>query len=89
MSLWFARFVEIAPFEHGNFRTAHLVTSFFAVSGGFPPISLAFADAGTVRTEIERAIRFDTVALVERFSGALSRALRECEKAAERATATE
>jgi Fic family protein len=88
MSLWFARFVEIAPFERGNFRTAHLFTGFFAVSAGFPPISLALEDADAVRSEIERAIRFDTAGLVTRFSGALSHALRECEEAAERATAT-
>ncbi len=86
MSLWFARFVEIAPFAHGNFRTAHLVASFFAVSAGFPPITLGLEDAEAVRPEIERAIQFDTVALVERFTGALSRALLECEEAAERAT---
>jgi hypothetical protein len=65
-----------------------LFTGFFAVSAGFPPISLALEDADAVRSEIERAIRFDTAGLVTRFSGALSHALRECEEAAERATAT-
>ena len=86
MSLWFARFVEIAPFERGNFRTAHLLTSFFAVSSGFPPVSLALEEAEAVRSEIERAIQFDTTPLVTRFADALSRSLRECEEAAEQAT---
>ena len=68
MALWFARFVEIAPFEHGNFRTAHLLTNFFAATSGFPPITLAFEDAAAIRNEVERAIAFDTEPLVERFS---------------------
>lgn len=85
MSLWFARFVEIAPFERGNFRTAHLIANFFAACAGFPPMSLRREDADALRTEIERAIQFDTAALVQRFSGALSHALRECEEAAEQA----
>ena len=82
MALWFARFVEIAPFEHGNFRTAHLVTNFFAITAGFPPVTLAFEDAESIRIEIERAIEFDTAPLVERFSRALESALRSCEEAA-------
>jgi len=84
MALWFARYVEIAPFEHGNFRTGHLLTSFFSVSAGFPPVSLERPEAQAVRSEIERAIRFDTAPLVERFSESLSRALRQCEEAAAR-----
>jgi Fic family protein len=82
MALWFARFVEIAPFERGNFRTAHLLTSFFSVAPGFPVASLTLADAEPVRAEIERAIQFDTAPLVARFSEALSRTLRQCEEAA-------
>lgn len=84
MSLWFARFVEIAPFEHGSFRTAHLLTNFFAATSGFPPITLAFEDAAAIRNEVERAIAFDTEPLVERFSRALENALRTCEEAAAR-----
>ena len=84
MALWFARFVEIAPFEHGNFRTAHLLTNFFAATAGFPPVTLALEDAESIRTEVERAIEFDTAPLVERFSRALENALRTCEEAAAR-----
>ena len=86
MALWFARFVEIAPFERGNFRTAHLLTSFFAVTAGFPPVTLVFEDADSIRTEVERAIKFDTAPLVERFSQALENALRACEEAVARET---
>ena len=81
MALWFARFVEIAPFERGNFRTAHLLTNFFAATAGFPPVTLALEDSDTIRTEVERAIKFDTAPLVERFSQALDTALRACEEA--------
>ncbi|GMR23871.1 MAG: hypothetical protein BMS9Abin37_2345 [Acidobacteriota bacterium] len=84
MALWFARFVEVAPFEHGNFRTAHLLVNFFAATSGFPPVTLALEDAETIRTEVERAIEFDTAPLVERFSRALENALRSCEEAAAR-----
>ncbi len=84
MALWFARFVEIAPFAHGNFRTAHLLTNFFAATAGFPPVTLALEDAESIRTEVERAIEFDTAPLVERFSRALENALRSCEEAAPR-----
>jgi len=86
MALWFARFVEIAPFEHGNFRTAHLLTNFFAASSGFPPVTLALEDAESIRNEVERAIEFDTAPLVERFSRALDNALRTCEEALARET---
>ncbi len=84
MALWFARFVEIAPFEHGNFRTAHLLTNFFAATAGFPPVTLSLEDAESIRNEVERAIAFDTAPLVERFSRALENALRTCEEAAAR-----
>ena len=86
MGLWFARFVEIAPFEHGNFRTAHLLTNFFAATSGFPPVTLVLEDAAAIRNEVERAIAFDTEPLVERFSQALENALRTCEEAAPRET---
>ncbi len=75
MALWFPRFLEIAPFERGNFRTAHLFLSFFSCVDGYPPVSLAFEEAEAVRGEVERAFLFDTGPLVERFSAALSRAL--------------
>ena len=85
MTLWFARFVEIAPFAHGNFRTAHLFLSFFAAVGGYPPVTLLLDDAEEVREEVERAIAFDTGPLVTRLTSALDDALRECEEAVEAA----
>jgi len=84
MALWFARFVEIAPFERGNFRTAHLLTNFFAATVGFPPVTLVLEDAAVIRSEVERAIQFDTAPLVERFSQAIEISLRICEEAAAR-----
>lgn len=83
MALWFARFLEIAPFERGNFRTAHLFLTFFAASDGFPPVTLARADADVVRQELERAMVFDTAPLVARLTDAVSRALQSCEEAVE------
>ena len=83
MALWFARFVEIAPFERGNFRTAHLGLSFFARAAGYPPVSLEAEHAEAIREDIERAIVFDTAPLVARFTDALSRALAHCEEAIE------
>jgi hypothetical protein len=80
MALWFPRFLEIAPFERGNFRTAHLLLSFFSCVDGYPPVSLRFEEAEAVRSEVERAFLFDTGPLVQRFSSALSRALEELEK---------
>ena len=82
MALWFARFVEIAPFPTGNFRTAHLRSSFFARTAGYPPVTLERNDAEALRDEVERAIAFDTAPLVSRFSEAISRSLRICEEAA-------
>jgi hypothetical protein len=75
MALWFPRFLEIAPFDRGNFRSAHLCLSYFSCSAGYPPVSLKLDEAEDVRGEIERAILFDTGALVQRFSAALGRAL--------------
>jgi hypothetical protein len=80
MALWFPRFLEIAPFERGNFRTAHLFLSFFSVAAGYPTVSLRLEEAEDVRGEVERAFLFDTGPLVERFSAALSRALDALEK---------
>ncbi len=82
MALWFARFVEIAPFERGNFRTGHLLLSFFACSAGFPPMTLRLDESEPLREDLERAIVFDTAPLVSRFSDAMSRALRVSEEAA-------
>jgi len=75
MALWFPRFLEIAPFERGNFRTAHLLLTFFSRADGYPPVSLTFEEAEAVRGEVERAFLFDTGPLVQRFSTALSRAM--------------
>lgn len=81
MTLWFARFLEIAPFVHGNFRTAHLFLSFFSASAGGPPIYLDHRESDALRQEVERAILFDTAPLVGRFSEALARSLDACETA--------
>ncbi len=81
MALWFPRFLEIAPFERGNFRTAHLLLSFFSCADRYPPVSLRFEEAEAVRGEVERAFLFDTGPLVDRFSSALSRSLETLEKA--------
>jgi len=79
MALWFPRFLEIAPFERGNFRTAHLFLSFFSCADGYPPVSLKFEEAEAVRGEVERAFLFDTGPLVLRFSSALGRSLEAIE----------
>ena len=79
MALWFPRFLEIAPFERGNFRTAHLFLSFFSCADGYPPVSLTFEEAEAVRGEVERAFLFDTGPLVQRFSSALGRSLEAVE----------
>jgi hypothetical protein len=81
MALWFPRFLEIGPFDRGNFRTAHLFLSFFSCADGYPPVSLRFEEAEAVRGEVERAFLFDTGPLVQRFSSALSRAIEALEKA--------
>jgi len=77
-ALAFARILEIAPFERGNFRTSHLLLSFFAVAGGYPPFYLRVEDAGAIRAEVDRAMVFDTASLVERFSVALGHSLERC-----------
>ena len=75
MALWFARYLEIAPFERGNFRTGHLLASHFAVVKGYPVVSLRLRDTDMIRNALERAIVFDTAALVAHFNDALMRAL--------------
>jgi Fic family protein len=75
MALWFPRFIEISPFERGNFRTAHLLASYFSRASGFPPVCFRFEEADEVRSDLEKAFLFDTQALVNRFSQALDRAL--------------
>ncbi len=79
MALWFPRFLEIAPFDRGNFRTAHLFLSFFSCADGYPPVSLKFEEAEAVRGEVERAFLFDTGPLVQRFSSAIARAIEALE----------
>lgn len=82
MALFFARFLEIAPFEHGNFRVAHLVLNFFAYRAGFPSVSLRLEEAAEIRNDVEKAIGFETWPLVQRLSDALSRSLSVWEDAA-------
>ncbi len=77
-ALAFARLLEISPFEHGNFRTAHLLLSFFAVADGYPPFFLRFEQAEEVRQEVEGAMRFETLPLVNRLAGALTESLSFC-----------
>jgi hypothetical protein len=81
MGLWFPRFLEIAPFERGNFRTGHLLLSYFSCAAGYPSVSLRFEEAEAVRGEVERAFLFDTGPLVDRFSAALARSLEALETA--------
>ena len=77
-ALAFARFLEISPFPGGNFRTAHLLLSFFAFAEGYPPFFLRLEEAGEIRGEIQRAMDFDTLPLVSRLSSALARSLSFC-----------
>jgi fido (protein-threonine AMPylation protein) len=75
MALWFPRFLEISPFDRGNFRTAHLFLSYFSRSAGFPPVTLQLSEAEETRSDVENALKFDTYPLVRRFSDALARSL--------------
>jgi hypothetical protein len=77
-ALAFARLMEISPFETGNFRTAHLLLSFFALAENYPPIFLRLEEVGGLRRDIELAIRLDTAPLVSRLSEALARSLAVC-----------
>jgi Fic family protein len=76
--LAFARLLEISPFEHGNFRTAHLLLSFFAFTEGYPPFFLRLEEADQVREEVERAMVFETLPLVNRLARALASSLSFC-----------
>ncbi len=81
MALWLSRFLEIEPFENSNFRTGHLFINMFAKASGYPPVSFSHDEIDEIREEIERAIIFDTGALVERFVGVLSESVHTCESA--------
>lgn len=77
-ALAFPRLLEIAPFEQGNFRTAHLLLNFFGFAEGYPPFFVLLEEAEVVREEIERAMVFDTAPLMMRFSQSLARSLDAC-----------
>ena len=77
-ALAFARLLEISPFEHGNFRAAHILLSFFALAEGYPPLFLRFDHAEEVREEVEGAMRFETLPLVNRLARALTESLTFC-----------
>ena len=79
-ALFFARFLEIAPFERRNFRTAHLLVNAFPLAAGFPPICLERDAAEEVRREVNQAMEFDTAALVARFEMAIDASMSECER---------
>ena len=64
-----------------DFRAAHLLLNFFPRADGYPFVCLQLEEAEPVRSEVERAILFDTLPLVNRFNEAVSRALRVCEEA--------
>lgn len=74
-TLFFARFLEISPFERANFRVAHLMLTFFALADGQPPIWFEVEDASGIREDVSRAFRFDTAPLTERIEGSLHRSL--------------
>jgi Fic family protein len=77
-ALAFARLLEISPFDSGNFRTAHLLLSFFGFVENYPPLFFRLEEAEEVRADVERAMVFDTLPLVERLSRALERSLSFC-----------
>jgi Fic family protein len=77
-ALAFARLLEISPFEHGNFRTTHLLLSFFALADGYPPMFLRLEHAEDVRQEVEGAMRFETLPLVNRLARSLTESLSFC-----------
>lgn len=74
-ALFFARFLEISPFAHANFRVAHLMLTFFALADGQPPIWFDVEDAAGIRSDVSRAFRFDTAPLTARIEAALARSL--------------
>jgi Fic family protein len=77
-TLFFTRFLEIGPFESGNFRAAHLLMNYFGFDTGYPPFFFQVEDSKKVRSEIERAMSFDTEPLVVRIAGAMNRSLDIC-----------
>ena len=79
-ALAFARMLEIAPFERGNFRAAHLMMNFFSLADGFPYIYFEFGESQQVREDIEQAFLFDTLPLVKRVTESIERSLFICEK---------
>ena len=74
-ALFFARLLEISPFEHANFRVAHLMLTFFALADDQPPIWFEVEDAPGIREDVSRAFRFDTAPLTERIERSLHRSL--------------
>jgi len=74
-ALFFARFLEISPFERANFRAAHLMLTFFALADDQPPIWFEVDDAPGIREDVSRAFRFDTAPLTERIERSLHRSL--------------
>ena len=74
-ALFFARFLEISPFERANFRVAHLMLTFFALADDHPPIWFEVEDAPGIRDDVSRAFRFDTGPLTERIEASLHRSL--------------
>ena len=85
-ALFFARFLEISPFERANFRVAHLMLSFFALADDQPPIWFEAGDAAGIRDDVSRAFRFDTAPLTVRIERALHLSLDRI--GAEKPTAT-
>jgi hypothetical protein len=77
-ALAFARLLEISPFEHGNFRTSHLLLSLFSLADGYPPMFLRLEHAADVRQEVEGAMRFETLPLVNRLARSLTESLSFC-----------
>ncbi len=74
-ALFFARFLEISPFERANFRVAHLMLTFFSLADDQPPIWFEVEDAPGIREDVSRAFRFETAPLTERIGRILHRSL--------------
>jgi Fic family protein len=80
-TLAFVRLLEIAPFERGNFRLAHLLLSYFAYRDQFPPLFLRADDIADIRREIAGALAFETKPLVDRLTDAQLASIEYCLKA--------
>lgn len=80
-ALAFIRLLEIAPFERGNFRLAHLLLSYFAYRDQFPPFFLRANDIASIRREIAGALKFETKPLVDRLTDAQLASIEHCLKA--------